>query len=73
MRRLHRWDILWLVMGLAARWRALAHRKEARAAAYEAAAAAAPSADDRDAILACSASLDEASSMEVSYLLLFKA
>lgn len=33
-RRIRRWDILWKVHDLAAQWRALARRQEARLAAY---------------------------------------
>ena len=48
-RRIRRWDILWKVYDLAAQWRALARRQEARQAAY-AEAMDRPEATDADRI-----------------------
>ena len=68
-RRIRRWDILWKVYDLAAQWRALARRQEARQAAYaEAMDRPEASEDDRVAMDGLIELLTAADSPEVGSL-----
>lgn len=63
---MRRWDLLWLVRGWAARWCALERRKQARAAAYQAAMERPDLPEpERAAMEACLHALVEADSQEV--------
>ena len=67
-RRIRRWDLLWLVRSWAARWCALERRKQARAAAYQAAMERADLPEpERAAMEACLHALVEADSQEVRF------
>ena len=67
-RRVRRWDLLWLVRAWAARWCALERRKQARAAAYQAAMERPDLPEpERAALEACLHALLEADSQEVHH------
>ena len=66
---MRRWDLLWLVRAWAARWCALERRKQARAAAYQAAMERPDLPEpERAALEACLHALVEADSQEVRTL-----
>ncbi|KAK9852135.1 hypothetical protein WJX84_004569 [Apatococcus fuscideae] len=64
MRTMKRWHVLWAIRGLATRWVALEHRRQARRREYRQVLDPLTSDEDKMAIEACINALDEASSME---------